>query len=135
MFTLAVSTAMFMLDACDNLRPLRSGKPPAVLGLDSGALVVQLPGVDVGVDRDRSVVTSHAALVRFTQRPPHQAIIKPLGAGEPKSFTYNFHKYQPEINLNPMQCYAAIKSPVCMYSISIIHLKHSQHDVKTYPSV
>ena len=75
MFTLAVSTAMFVLDAGDNPRPLRSGQPPAVLGLQSAALVVQLPGVNVCVNRDGGVVTGDAALVRHSQLPLHQAVI------------------------------------------------------------
>ena len=56
-FTLAVRTAIFVLDAGDNLWPLSTGNLPAVLSLDSPALVVQRPGVDVCVHRDRGVVT------------------------------------------------------------------------------
>ena len=80
---MAVCTAMFMLNTGDYLRLLCIGKLPAVLGLDSAALVVQLPGVDVSVDRDGGVVTGDAALVRHSQLPPHH-VISPLGAGEPK---------------------------------------------------
>ena len=87
LFTLAVSTAMFILDAGDNPWPLRSGQPSAVLSLHSAAHVVQLPGVDVGVDRDGGVVTGDAALVRHTQLPPDH-VIRPLGAGEPRSLTF-----------------------------------------------
>ena len=92
LFTLAVSTAMFVLDAGDNPWPLRSGQPSAVLSLHSAAHVVQLPGVDVGVDRDGGVVTGHAALVRYSQLPPDQ-VTSPLGAGEPKLLTFSFPKY------------------------------------------
>ena len=66
---------MFMLNSCDNLRPRCIGKLSAVLRLDSAAPVVQLQGVDVGVDGDRGVVAGHAALVRYRQLPLHQAVI------------------------------------------------------------
>ena len=69
--TLAVCTAVFMLNIGDNLRLLCIGELPAVLGLDSAALVVQLQGVDVGVYGDCSVVAGHAALVRHRQLPLH----------------------------------------------------------------
>ena len=123
--TLAVSTAMFVLDAGDNLWPLSTRKPPAVLSLDSPALVVQLLGVDVCVHRDRGVITGQAALVRHTQLPPHQAVIRPLGADEPKSFTYNLSQYSQRSSYKT----------ITEYAIKIIHLKHSQHEVRTYPSV
>ena len=72
---MAVCTAMFMLYTGDNLRLLCIGKLPAVLGLDSAALVVQLQGVNVGVNGDRGVVAGHAALVRHRHLPLHQAVI------------------------------------------------------------
>ena len=99
MFTLAVSTAMFMLDGGDNLRFFCTGKLPAVLRLDSPTLVVQLQGVNVGVDRDRGVVAGHAALVRHRQLPLHQAVVSPLGARESEDLTSQiyrdskFHKF------------------------------------------
>ena len=53
-----------MLYIGDNLWLLCIGELPAVLGLDSAALVVKLHGVNVGVNRDYSVVAGHAALIR-----------------------------------------------------------------------
>jgi len=70
-FTLTVSTAMFMLDTGDNLRLLCIGKLPAVLHLDSAALVVKLHSVNIGVDGDYSVVAGLAALIRHRQIPFH----------------------------------------------------------------
>ena len=73
--TLAVCTTMFMLDNGDNLRLLGVWKLPAVLRLDGATLVVELHSVDVGVDGDCGVVAGHAALVRHSQLPLHQAVI------------------------------------------------------------
>ena len=75
---------MFMLNTGDNLWLLCIGELPAVLGLDSAALVVKLQGVDVAVDGHCSVVAGHAALLRHRQLPLHQIVICPFGTGESK---------------------------------------------------
>ena len=72
---MAVCTAMFMLNTGNNLWLLRVGKLPAVLRLDRPALVVQLQGVNVGVDWDSGVIAGHAALVRHCQLPLHQTVV------------------------------------------------------------
>ena len=71
---MAVSTAMFMLDTGHNLRCLCIGKLPAVLRLDSAALVVKLQSVNVGVNGDYGVVAGLAALIRHRQIPFHETI-------------------------------------------------------------
>ena len=60
---MTVSTAMFMLDIGHNLGLLCIGKLPAVLRLNGATLVVKLKCVNIGVDRDCSVVAGHAALI------------------------------------------------------------------------
>ena len=74
LLTLAVCTAMFMLYTGNNLWLLCIGKLPAVLGLDSAALVVKLHSVNVGVNGNCSVVAGHAALIRYCHIPFHETI-------------------------------------------------------------